>query len=69
MVLSPKFVFFFHIQFRHFELDYQNPLHFSFPPEVDAERLMQGAEQLSDAVLRSGEALVSMIHNISNSDS
>ncbi len=36
----------------------QNPLHFSFPPEVDAECLMQGAEQLSGAVLRSCEYLL-----------
>lgn len=32
----------------------QNPLHFSFPPEVDEESLMLGAEQLSQAVLESG---------------
>jgi nuclear pore complex protein Nup133 len=33
---------------------FQNPLQFSFPPEVDEESLMQGAEQLSKAVLQSG---------------
>lgn len=33
---------------------YKNPLHFSFPPEVDEEALMSGAEQLSEAVLESG---------------
>jgi hypothetical protein len=33
---------------------FQNPLQFSFPPGVDAESLMQGAEQLSKAVLQSG---------------
>ena len=32
----------------------QNPLHFSFPPEVDEEGLMQAAEQLSQTVLESG---------------
>lgn len=32
----------------------QNPLHFSFPPEIDADALMSGAEQLSQAVLESG---------------
>jgi hypothetical protein len=36
----------------------QNPLQFSFPPEVDEESLMQGAEQLSKAVLQSGAARV-----------
>jgi nuclear pore complex protein Nup133 len=35
--------------FRH-----KNPLHFSFPPELDEESLMRGAEQLSQAVLESG---------------
>ncbi|KAJ8078829.1 hypothetical protein PM082_013112 [Marasmius tenuissimus] len=33
---------------------FQNPLHFSFPPDVDEESLMQGAEQLSQAILHSG---------------
>lgn len=35
--------------------DSQNPLHFSFPPEIDEEALMSGAEQLSEAVLESGK--------------
>jgi nuclear pore complex protein Nup133 len=39
------------------ELWLQNPLNFSFPPEVDEESLMQGAEQLSQAVLESGFAI------------
>ena len=29
--------------------DFENPLRFSFPPEVDADSLMQGAMQLSQA--------------------
>ncbi len=32
----------------------QNPLHFSFPPEIDEEALMSGAQQLSEAILESG---------------
>ena len=32
----------------------QNPLQFRLPPEVDEESLMQGAEQLSAAILESG---------------
>lgn len=32
----------------------QNPLHFSFPPEIDEDSLMTGAEQLSQAILESG---------------
>ncbi|RXW20887.1 hypothetical protein EST38_g4970 [Candolleomyces aberdarensis] len=32
----------------------ENPLQFSFPPQVDEESLMRGAEQLSQAVLKSG---------------
>ena len=32
----------------------QNPLHFSFPPDVDEEALMSGAEQLSQAIMESG---------------
>ncbi|KAJ7111560.1 hypothetical protein C8R43DRAFT_1091558 [Mycena crocata] len=35
-----------------------NPLQFSFPPEVDEESLMQGAEQLSKAVLKSDPEVV-----------
>jgi len=33
----------------------QNPLNFSFPPEVDGNSLMTGAEQLSKAILESGD--------------
>jgi nuclear pore complex protein Nup133 len=33
----------------------QNPLHFSFPPEIDEESLMSGATLLSNAILESGE--------------
>ncbi|TFK29976.1 methyltransferase type 11 [Coprinopsis marcescibilis] len=33
----------------------ENPLHFSFPPHIDEESLMRGAEQLSYAVLQSGK--------------
>jgi nuclear pore complex protein Nup133 len=32
----------------------QNPLHFSFPPEIDEESLMSGATLLSSAILESG---------------
>jgi nuclear pore complex protein Nup133 len=35
----------------------QNPLHFSFPPEIDEESLMSGATLLSSAILESGECL------------
>jgi hypothetical protein len=35
----------------------QNPLNFSFPPELDEESLMSGADQLSRAVLQSGMLL------------
>ncbi|KAF9075250.1 hypothetical protein BDP27DRAFT_40146 [Rhodocollybia butyracea] len=35
-----------------------NPLHFSFPPDVDEEGLMQAAEQLSQAILHSDPELV-----------
>ena len=37
----------------------QNPLHFSFPPEIDEESLMSGATLLSNAILESGERLLS----------
>jgi hypothetical protein len=33
----------------------ENPLCFTFPPDVDEESLMTGAEQLSEAVLSSGK--------------
>ncbi|KAF9464745.1 hypothetical protein BDZ94DRAFT_1161306 [Collybia nuda] len=42
----------------------ENPLHFSFPPEVDEESLMQGAEQLSQAVLESDPAVVRQNHDL-----
>ncbi|KAJ3744726.1 Non-repetitive/WGA-negative nucleoporin C-terminal-domain-containing protein [Lentinula detonsa] len=35
-----------------------NPLHFSFPPEVDEDSLMQAAQQLSAAILQSDPDLV-----------
>jgi nuclear pore complex protein Nup133 len=35
----------------------QNPLHFSFPPEIDEESLMSGASRLSSAILESGKCL------------
>lgn len=43
----------------------ENPLHFSFPPEVDEESLMRGAEQLSRAVLRSDPEVVRNNHDLS----
>ncbi|KAK2466879.1 hypothetical protein APHAL10511_001137 [Amanita phalloides] len=42
----------------------ENPLHFSFPPEVDEEHLMRGAEQLSLAILESDLALVKRDHDL-----
>jgi nuclear pore complex protein Nup133 len=36
----------------------QNPLHFSFPPEIDEESLMSGASRLSSAILESGKRSV-----------
>nr|GAT53189.1 methyltransferase type 11 [Mycena chlorophos] len=36
----------------------ENPLQFSFPPGIDAESLMQGAEQLSAEVMRSDPGVV-----------
>ena len=36
----------------------QNPLHFSFPPEIDEESLMSGATLLSSAILESGKRLL-----------
>ncbi|KXN86872.1 hypothetical protein AN958_09467 [Leucoagaricus sp. SymC.cos] len=44
----------------------ENPLHFSFPPEVDAESLMQAAEQLSSAVLRSAPEVVRKNHDLTS---
>ncbi|KAJ7285784.1 hypothetical protein C8J57DRAFT_1431461 [Mycena rebaudengoi] len=42
-----------------------NPLQFSFPPAVDEESLMQGAEQLSRAVLQSDSEVVRSNHDLS----
>lgn len=42
----------------------ENPLHFSFPPHVDEESLMRGAEQLSDAVLVSDPEVVRRNHDL-----
>ncbi|TFK42541.1 hypothetical protein BDQ12DRAFT_732185 [Crucibulum laeve] len=42
----------------------ENPLHFSFPPEVDEESLMRGAEQLSEAVLESDPEVVRQNHDL-----
>ncbi|KAF8636731.1 hypothetical protein AX17_003534 [Amanita inopinata Kibby_2008] len=43
----------------------ENPLHFSFPPVVDEEFLMQGAQQLSQAILESDPELVKKDHDLS----
>ncbi|EPS98566.1 hypothetical protein FOMPIDRAFT_1061291 [Fomitopsis schrenkii] len=42
----------------------ENPLHFSFPPEIDADALMSGAEQLSQAVLESDSEIVRAHHDM-----
>ncbi|KAF5315570.1 hypothetical protein D9611_004731 [Ephemerocybe angulata] len=42
----------------------ENPLHFSFPPEVDEDSLMRGAEQLSQAVLKSEPEVVRRNHDL-----
>ncbi|KAG2020222.1 methyltransferase type 11 [Coprinopsis cinerea AmutBmut pab1-1] len=42
----------------------ENPLHFSFPPQIDEESLMRGAEQLSQAVLRSDPEVVRRNHDL-----
>ncbi|TEB36359.1 hypothetical protein FA13DRAFT_1727949 [Coprinellus micaceus] len=42
----------------------ENPLYFSFPPHVDEESLMRGAEQLSQAVLRSDPEVVRRDHDL-----
>ncbi|KAF8654069.1 hypothetical protein AX16_003602 [Volvariella volvacea WC 439] len=44
----------------------ENPLHFSFPPEIDEEGLMQGAEQMSQAILESDPELVRRDHDMSS---
>lgn len=43
-----------------------NPLHFSFPPEVDAEALMTGAEGLSRAVLESDPEIIRPNHDLTS---
>ncbi|KAL7283436.1 hypothetical protein ACG7TL_002866 [Trametes sanguinea] len=42
----------------------ENPLHFSFPPEIDEEALMTGAEQLSEAILESDTEVVRAHHDL-----
>ncbi|KAG1756709.1 uncharacterized protein EDB91DRAFT_1241762 [Suillus paluster] len=44
----------------------ENPLHFSFPPEVDAEALMAGAEGLSRAVLESDPEIIRPNHDLTS---
>ncbi|PFH54313.1 hypothetical protein AMATHDRAFT_72820 [Amanita thiersii Skay4041] len=44
----------------------ENPLRFSFPPDVDEEYLMRGAEQLSQAILQSDPSLVKKDHDLSS---
>ncbi|EJF65900.1 hypothetical protein DICSQDRAFT_49916 [Dichomitus squalens LYAD-421 SS1] len=44
----------------------ENPLHFSFPPEIDEEALMTGAEQLSEAVLESDPEVVRVHHDLNS---
>ncbi|KAN0123739.1 Non-repetitive/WGA-negative nucleoporin C-terminal domain containing protein [Russula decolorans] len=36
----------------------ENPLHFSFPPEIDEESLMSGASRLSSSILESDTAVI-----------
>ncbi|KAH9946079.1 uncharacterized protein BXZ73DRAFT_86275 [Epithele typhae] len=42
----------------------ENPLYFSFPPEIDEDALMTGAEQLSAAVLESDTEVVRAHHDL-----
>ncbi|EMD38365.1 hypothetical protein CERSUDRAFT_113529 [Gelatoporia subvermispora B] len=42
----------------------ENPLQFSFPPEIDEDALMAGAEQLSGAVLESDPEIVRPNHDL-----
>ncbi|KAG7451103.1 uncharacterized protein BT62DRAFT_882814 [Guyanagaster necrorhizus] len=42
-----------------------NPLTFTFPPDIDEESLMRGAEQLSQAILQSDPVLVQRNHDLS----
>lgn len=39
------------------DLHNQNPLRFSFPPELNPDALMNAALQLSEAVLKSGGSI------------
>ncbi|KAG6814378.1 hypothetical protein H0H92_010964 [Tricholoma furcatifolium] len=41
-----------------------NPLHFSLPPDLDEQSLMQGAEQLSQAVLESDPEIIQKNHDL-----
>ncbi|KAI0322245.1 Non-repetitive/WGA-negative nucleoporin C-terminal-domain-containing protein [Amylostereum chailletii] len=43
-----------------------NPLHFSFPPEVEEESLMSGAEMLSNAVLESDNEVVRVNNDLTS---
>ncbi|KAI0094031.1 Non-repetitive/WGA-negative nucleoporin C-terminal-domain-containing protein [Irpex rosettiformis] len=43
----------------------ENPLQFSFPPDVDEEALMSGAEQLSEAIMESDTEVVKPNHDLS----
>ncbi|KAH8107113.1 Non-repetitive/WGA-negative nucleoporin C-terminal-domain-containing protein [Cristinia sonorae] len=42
----------------------ENPLHFSFPPEVDEDALMSGAELLSTQVLQSDPSIIRSSHDL-----
>ncbi|THG99186.1 hypothetical protein EW026_g3129 [Hermanssonia centrifuga] len=42
----------------------ENPLHFSFPPDIDEEALMSGAEQLSQAIMESEVGVVRPNHDL-----
>ncbi|EKM55617.1 uncharacterized protein PHACADRAFT_256352 [Phanerochaete carnosa HHB-10118-sp] len=42
----------------------ENPLHFSFPPDVDEEALMSGAEQLSQAIMESDTSVIRPNHDL-----
>ncbi|TCD68905.1 hypothetical protein EIP91_009455 [Steccherinum ochraceum] len=42
----------------------ENPLHFSFPPEIDEDALMSGAEQLSKQVMESDSTIIRSSHDL-----
>ncbi|EIW85147.1 hypothetical protein CONPUDRAFT_70040 [Coniophora puteana RWD-64-598 SS2] len=44
----------------------ENPLHFSFPPDVDEDGLMNGAEQLSKAVIESDPEIIRPDHDLTS---